>query len=414
MPDICIIGVNFYPEDTAIGLYSYQMACFLEDSGWRVSVITGFPYYPQWKIYPDYRGKNLFVEEAVGSIRVLRYRQYVPNRPSLLKRLLHLFDLTLGSLVNIFRIRSADVVLCVVPFTGMVFPAWILARMKRARLWVHVQDFEVDALFESGLASNSRPSGLLYRAMAGVERFFFDRADVVSTISHGMLRKLSGKTSSRRYLFPNWINAADVDPGEAQVHELYQRGDECFSILYSGNIGEKQDWDFFVDLVRSFSPEDRVCFYVVGSGARSDHVKSLLSRCDHVVFSDPVPYEALNDLLCSADLHVLFQKESVVDAVMPSKLLGMMASAVPSLVTGNRQSEVASVLLAAQGEGFFDAKDLSGCVAFIKELRADPGKKSNLGVMAREYVISHFDSGSVLKAFDRELARLVREENSAG
>ena len=55
---------------------------------------------------------------------------------------------------------------------------------------MHVQDFEFDAAFETGL---SKKSGLLPKLIFKVESFFLNRADSVSTISYGMLKKLAGK-----------------------------------------------------------------------------------------------------------------------------------------------------------------------------------------------------------------------------
>ncbi|HIP33818.1 MAG TPA: colanic acid biosynthesis glycosyltransferase WcaI, partial [Bacteroidia bacterium] len=40
---ITIIGLNYYPEDTAIGLYTTQLAEYLSHNNFKVEVITGFP-----------------------------------------------------------------------------------------------------------------------------------------------------------------------------------------------------------------------------------------------------------------------------------------------------------------------------------------------------------------------------------
>ena len=48
---ITIITANFYPEDTAIGLYTSQFANYLKNEGYAVQVITGFPYYHKSPIY---------------------------------------------------------------------------------------------------------------------------------------------------------------------------------------------------------------------------------------------------------------------------------------------------------------------------------------------------------------------------
>ena len=70
--NITLISLNFYPEQTAIGLYSTQWARYLESQGAIVTVITAFPYYPQWKIQDNYQGKGPYLEESIDNIKVLR------------------------------------------------------------------------------------------------------------------------------------------------------------------------------------------------------------------------------------------------------------------------------------------------------------------------------------------------------
>ena len=123
---ITIIGINYYPEDTAIGLYTSQLAAYYNMNGFEVTIVTGFPYYPAWKISSNYSSKKTFYSEVIDGITVYRYKQYVPVNPTFLKRILHLFDFSLGTLVNIFKIKEVDVVLCIAPFIGSVFLGKIL------------------------------------------------------------------------------------------------------------------------------------------------------------------------------------------------------------------------------------------------------------------------------------------------
>ena len=116
MKTITFIGINFYPEDTAIGIYSTQMVEFLIQSGYKVNVITGFPYYPQWKIKEDYQNKPTFFTEIIEGVIVYRYKQYVPKKPTFLKRIIHLLDFTIGSFINSFKIKQTDLVIAIVPF----------------------------------------------------------------------------------------------------------------------------------------------------------------------------------------------------------------------------------------------------------------------------------------------------------
>ena len=68
---ITLISLNFYPEDTAIGLYSSQMANYLREQGAEVTVITAFPYYPHWVIAESYKNKPRYVKEMYNGMTVL-------------------------------------------------------------------------------------------------------------------------------------------------------------------------------------------------------------------------------------------------------------------------------------------------------------------------------------------------------
>ena len=92
MKTITIIGVNYYPEDSAIGIYTTQLAEYLTQNDFDVNVITGFPYYPSWEIKKEYQNKNTFLKERINTIKVYRYKQYVPKNPTFLKRIVHFLD----------------------------------------------------------------------------------------------------------------------------------------------------------------------------------------------------------------------------------------------------------------------------------------------------------------------------------
>ena len=80
--EITFIGLNFAPEDSAIGLYSSEWVNQLESDGHNVTVVTGFPYYPQWSVFKQYKNKPRFLQEYIGGTKILRYRQYVPKAPT--------------------------------------------------------------------------------------------------------------------------------------------------------------------------------------------------------------------------------------------------------------------------------------------------------------------------------------------
>ncbi|MEN8124594.1 MAG: WcaI family glycosyltransferase [Bacteroidota bacterium] len=406
---ITIISLNYHPEDTAIGLYSTQMAEYLQKLGWNITVITGFPYYPKWEISKDYKNKKIFIEEDHNGIKILRYKQFVPKNPSFIKRIFHIIDFTLGSTFNTKKIKQTDIVLSVIPFTSSAWLGKNLAKRINAKHWIHIQDFEFDVALESGISSNNSLMKFLSKRLFNFERKLLDSADIVSTISYGMIEKLKKKSNSKTYYFPNWIDNDTIDPLKAKQHN-YMSGDK-FKILYSGNIGAKQDWSLFLRVTDYFKENDQIEFIIVGNGSNKHKLIEQTKGFKNVKHFDPVPLKELNNLLCSADLHLLFQKGDVVDTVMPSKVLGMMASEVPSLVTGNQNSEVAKLFKLYNLGYFYKSSDFRLVTKKIKNMIFKKEEGLEIGKHAREHVISSFSGKIILDNFEEKLRQINEIKN---
>lgn len=404
---ITIISLNYYPEDTAIGLYSTQMAEYLHSKRWNVTVITGFPYYPQWEIANNYKNKKSFIEENNNGIRILRYKQFVPNNPTFIKRILHIVDFTLGSIFNLKKIKHTDIVLSVIPFTSSAWLGEKLAKRLHAKHWIHIQDFEFDAAFESGIAKKNKIINFIAKKLFKLEQTILNNANIVSTISNGMLLKLSEKSNSNRFYFPNWVDNSAIDPDKSKQH-AYLNSDK-FKILYSGNIGAKQDWDFFKSIAAHYQNDNRIEFIIVGDGALKSKLVADTKSIKNVLHFNPIPFANLNDLLCATDLHILFQKSNVIDTVMPSKILGMMASAKPSLVTGNLKSEVAKVFEISKGGTFIEASNVKKVIESIEKYISHKNIASLQGENAQKYILNKFSKTKVLSNFEMQLKKMLHE-----
>ena len=165
--NITFIGLNYAPEDTAIGLYSTQWVDFLKEKGHNITVITAFPYYPQWEISKEYKKRSTFMKEEINGIKILRYKLYVPKNPTFLKRIIHLLDFTFGSLINLYKIKKCDLVISVVPFTSSVLLGYIQKMRFKTKLWMHIQDFEFDAALQTGVGNKKNAA---HRRLAHRER----------------------------------------------------------------------------------------------------------------------------------------------------------------------------------------------------------------------------------------------------
>ena len=88
---------------------------------------------------------------------------------------------------------------------------------------------------------------------------------------------------------------------------------------------------------------------------------------------------------------------------MPSKLLGMLGSAKPCIITGNSNSEVARTFRENTIGFFFDNDDPRNIISAIEKIKNNNSFANELGVKASQYVKEKFLEEKILNAFENKL-----------
>lgn len=400
MKDITIITANYYPEETSTGLYTTQLAEFLSENGKNVTVITGFPYYPWWKIPNEYQKLPSYYSETINNVKIYRYKFYIPTNQSFFYRILHILSYTFGSVFNLFKVKKSDLIFCNIPFTTCVFLGFFLKWKLNAKLWTSIKDFEFDAAFESGLLKRNKTNLFFKKFLDRIEDLMYKKSDIVSSISYKMVEKIKLKSpKSNPIFFPDWVDSDFINPSNYVQHSYIDS--EKFNILYSGNIGQKQDWNIFIEVVKRLKHEEDIHFVLVGDGAQKDNIINIIKnkKLSNISYFPPIPFEDLPNLLCSANLHVLFQKSEVIDSVMPSKILGMMSSGRVSIITGDNSSEVAKHISLSQGIGFYQNEQIDKIIEDILNFKNNPTLSDEIGNKARNYISEKFSKDKILNSF---------------
>lgn len=403
--DILILGLNYAPEPVGIGPYTAGMAEALAAAGHRVRVVCAKPYYPDWKIQPGFKGPaRSTIEHGVS---VTRLPLYVPAAPNGRRRLAHHASFAARSfptMIAAVRRQRPDIIIAVAPSLLSAIVARAAARLCGARLWLHIQDFEVEAAFATGLLS---PSGLIGR----VARAFEDAAlggDRVSTISPQMCHKLvkRGIPAERVIEFRNWANTESVIPNEG--HSTFRKEwniDRPHVALYSGNIANKQGIEIVVDAARLLARRRDLMFVVCGNGPSRARLIEQAAGCDNIRFFDLQPAARLPDLVSLASIHLLPQIAGAADLVLPSKLTNMLASGRPVVATARTGTG-----LAAEVEGCGLVAEPGNPYAFadaIERLLDDDQLRETLGRAARKRSEERWSRRAILAQFERELRNLA-------
>lgn len=408
---VLILGLNYAPEAIGIGPYTTGLAEWFAAGGHKVQVIAGRPYYPQWRAHEGYG--PCWKRAIERGVEIIRCPHYIPRRLGGFRRVVHHASFALASLGPMLRAAHArpKVVVAIAPSLLSVPVAWFAALLAGAKLWLHVQDFEVDAAQATGLL---RRGSWLTRIGRAAERFLLRRADLVTTISPQMCRQLAAKgvAESRVAELRNWANHLDAiaaASGDALRQQWGLNGQ--FVALYSGNIANKQGLEIVIQAARLLEAEERIAFVICGEGPNRLRLEALADGLGNVTFHGLQPTDRFASLMRMADCHLLPQVAEAADLVLPSKLANMLASARPVVAT------------AAAGTGI--AEEIEGCglvvppgdaVALAEAIRSlanKPARAQEIGQIAAQRAQAHWRKEAVLAQADRLLDRLITVKDTA-
>lgn len=350
---ILYIGYNFSPELTGIGKYSGEMMKWLAKRGHQCTVITSYPYYPQWLIQEPYRRKRFwFTKERKrygngGSLTIYRCPMYVPKNPTGPKRIISDFTFFVSALfqLGIFFFRKKyEFVISVSPtFLSGLLGAFYKT-VKKAKHMHHIQDLQIEAALELGLIKSKKLASFLF----SIENYIFRHSDVISSISDAMIKRIAEKSNREVVFLPNWVDTQFFYPLKDKNSIKPKFGFDCDDkvILYSGGIGAKQGLENILFAAKALQHKPRVKFIVCGSGPYKEILKEKAEKMNlqNLSFLPLQPEENFNLFLNMADVHLVIQKKNASDLVMPSKLTTILAVGGIALITANPGTDLYNVV----------------------------------------------------------------------
>jgi colanic acid biosynthesis glycosyl transferase WcaI len=403
---LAILGINYAPEEIGIARYTTDMANALAARGHQVEVIAGKPYYPQWTTYLPFRSGGWRKGRESG-VAITRCPHYVPADPSGPRRILHLASFAAAALGPalklVFRPGPArpQVVICVVPALLCVPVAWLAARLSGAKLWVHVQDFEVEAAFATGLVASRAPLVKLAQALENRLLRLADRASTISPqMCDGLVRK--GVRADRIVQIRNWADAQFKPDPEAGAAFRHGWGlGQAHVALYSGNIANKQGIDILIAAARLTAHRRDIIWVICGQGPNRAQLEALAAGLDNVQFHNLQPSGRMGELLALASVHLLPQIPGAADLVLPSKLTNILASGRPVVATAQRGTGLSDEV---EGCGVVTPPgDAAGLARAVAELIDDPQRRQELGQAAQRRARERWARERIIDRLENEL-----------
>jgi colanic acid biosynthesis glycosyl transferase WcaI len=408
---IIVLSVNYWPEVTGIGAVTTYRAEYLAGAGHDVEVCTTFPYYPDWKVLPEYRGK-LARKEKRNGVSIVRSYAYVPNPVTPSKRILFEVSFIIGVTLRALLRKRPDVLLVVSPPLGLAATAILLSRLWSAPYVFDVEDLQPDSASDLGMLPKWAVK-LLYK----VENAAYRHARLVTTLTPSMRQKIVDKGFAEDHveLFEPRMDESFIDLRAEEGNGFRRRYDlgEKFLVTHSGNMGVKQGLDVILDAAVLSRADDSMLFLCVGNGADCERIKRRAAELDlgNVFFLPLLDAQDFRGLMAASNVCLVTQQQSVSEIVFPSKIVTYLAAGRPIIASVNPECEVARIARESEAGRVVEAENPLALLDAICELRNADLRKA--GENARAYACKRWSSARVLEHMERRLTAAAGSEMSS-
>lgn len=391
---VLIIGINYRPELTAVGPYTAGLAEHLASRGDRVTVVTGLPHYPDWRVTPGTR-RALIREEMIDGVRVIRAAHYVPRVQSALRRAAYEASFGLVGLLASGRVRRPDAILGIVPsLSGGALARWTAWR-SGAPYGLLFQDLMGRAARQSGITGG----GTVARATASAESWAARGARAVGVVAQAFTPYLVslGVAPSRIHHVPNWSRLAEPTMTPLETREHFGWAEDRQIVLHAGNMGLKQGLGQVVDSARLAARRgDPVYFVLAGGGNQAAMIRASSRDLPNVSFLGVQTDGIYSSLLAAADVLLLSESGTQVDMSLPSKLTAYFAAGRPIVAAIPLGGATAGELERAGAGLTVPAGEPVALLDALARLRADPLLAAGLAAAGQLHARENTSAGACL------------------
>ena len=402
---ILVWGINYSPEVSGIAPFNTALCEFLVSRGHNVTMLTTFPYYPQWKKRPEDSGK-LAKTELINGVEVVRVWHYVPRKLSSLKRIIHEATFLGLSFLRVLQMPKFDLAVVVSPPLGLGLFAWLFSKFKGTPFVFHVQDLQPDAALSLGMLEPSRFTQALYK----LEALAYAKAARVSGICRGMTLayERKGVPLEKIILFPNGVAVPGPGyfPAPGAFRAKHKIGANICVATYSGNLGSKQGLDILLDVAAKLTDEP-VKIVICGDGARRAAMEEQVSirKLKNLLMLPLQDDAAYREMQVDTSISLITQIAGTGQFFFPSKLLSAMVFRKPVLAVADSNSELARAVVESNCGRVVAPGDVDGLATALMEMRS-PEKQLTMGQNGKKWVAQYaFDV--VHSNFEQELLKVV-------
>ncbi len=392
---ILVITQYFWPENFRIN----DLVKGLVENGHSVTVLTGFPNYPQGHIFPPYKKWHFFLRESFEGAQVMRVWLYPDHSLSIAKRLFNYGSFVFSTVFfgPFLCGWKFDRIFVFQPGTfSIAIPALLFKALSNAPIFIWVQDIWPNALQESGVVKQKWLLSLVGK-LAG---FLYRRLDTLLVSSPAFEKPLRqmGVLPSRIQSLPQWpedlYQKKDPDPVLLEKEKMKDR----FNVMFAGNLGPAQDPELILGAAERLKVFPEINFVILGDGVGLEPLRQEIRRrgLTNIDLKGRKPLEMMPRYFALADvLLVQLKNAPIYHLTIPGKLQSYLACGRP-IIAGLEGA--GADIVRQSGAGVVvepgNAEALKEAVLFLRASSKE--KREEMGQNGRLFFEKHFSRSKIM------------------
>ena len=404
---ILVISQYFFPEQFRINDICEEWV----KRGYKVTVVTGIPNYPQGKFYDGF-GVFKQNKQTYRGIEIIRLPIVPRGNNSLMLALNYASFVASGFFWQLFTNLKPDNVFIfeVSPMTQALPGVW-LSKRKNIPCYIYVQDLWPENVeIITGIKNKT-----IINAIGNMVDYIYKNSTGIFTTSRSFVEAIisRGVEKEKVNYWPQYAEDFYVPVEKQDIEEIPNV--DNLNITFTGNIGQAQGLDILVEAAKILKEDyqvGNVTFNIVGDGRYKEKLKQNIT--DNEVtgmfhFVGKQKPEKIPDILASSDVAFLsLIKDPLFSKTIPAKLQSYMACGKPILAAAD--GETSSIILESECGICVPSGDAYALAQGILEYLEMPSEKiAGIGTKARSYYDNNFNKSLLLNEMDRNFTSNILE-----
>jgi glycosyltransferase involved in cell wall biosynthesis len=267
---ILVITQYFWPEIFRVN----DIVRYLKDNNYDVDVLTGLPNYPEGILHEEFKINREKFNDYYGA-NIFRVPLFLRRDASKFNLFLNYISFVISAIICgsfILRKKKYDIVFSFAtsPLTSSL-PAIFFSKIKSCRSFIWVLDLWPDILKELKIINNT----IIYSIILNISKFIYKNFDYILVQSNSFKQIIKKYTSNNNnFYFPAWSEEID----SYTANQTKYNNDKSFKIVFTGNIGEAQNFDNVIEAARILKNHDDLKWIIVGTGRDIKNISKIIKK----------------------------------------------------------------------------------------------------------------------------------------